>query len=123
MTPLHIAEATGRTEVNPGRYKDRAIPDNAFLGEPSSGMSPRECDFWREVQPTFWWLREHHRYAFADWVRVRVELETEDNLDKRIKLMNMSIKLGRLIGADPQSDQRFGKSDKPSGKAGFGRKA
>ena len=115
MMALHIAEATGALEHDKKRFAGRATPDTAPLGDPEPGMDEQECEFWRKRLAVFWWLREHHRDAFADWVRVRVKIA---NGELEVKWFNLANKLGRAIGADPSSDQKFGKQEDPRKGAG-----
>ena len=121
MATLHVLEATGRLEHDKKRFEGRGTPDSDELGAPSDGLTAQEIALWQDRRVVFWWLREHHREAFANWVVVTAKLrdpDNRDNIDQFVKLVNLQAKLGRLIGADPSSDQKFG-GQKPTGKAAF----
>jgi hypothetical protein len=60
-TPLAKAEATGRTIINPARFRDRKEHASQPLGEPSVEIGPAEAECWARFKAELPWLTEADR--------------------------------------------------------------
>lgn len=61
-TPLDKAEVSGRTQHDPGRYKDRTkITGSRPLGEPYVRMTDAEKEAWADLKANIPWLKASHR--------------------------------------------------------------
>jgi hypothetical protein len=73
-TPLELAQATGRTKKDPGRFAGRANPCTGRLGKASSWMSAEQAAAWDLFLAEFPWLQESDRALteIATVIRARV---------------------------------------------------
>jgi phage terminase small subunit len=60
-TPLAKAKATGRTEHDPKRFKNRREPHSTPLGRPSKYLDEAECLAWDAFKREVPWLMEADR--------------------------------------------------------------
>lgn len=70
--PREIAEITGASVVNPGRYRDRAQPALPSVGEPYDRMTDSQKAIWVEIAGEFPWL------AMSDRRQLRLLCQLED---------------------------------------------
>lgn len=74
-----IAEATGRTMVNPARFEDRMNGHNdnrnarVPLGGPPHSFGLEEVAVWTRLSAICWWLDEYDRDILAAVCRVSVK--------------------------------------------------
>jgi hypothetical protein len=90
-TPLAKAEATGRTDVNPARFRDRKEPESRPLGEPSIHLDDLQKCVWEAFKREIPWLMESDRAAVEGACVLRARLwegcpETKDIAQLRILL-------------------------------------
>lgn len=73
-TPLHIARATDRTRVNPGRFASRYEGKARPIGDPPAHLGPEEAAAWHEFCREMSWLQESDRAVLelASVLRVMV---------------------------------------------------
>src|SRR5262249_53876164 len=83
-TPLAKAEATGRTLINPDRFKDRKEPPNLVpLGDPPEQFDEREAEVWDKFKVEVPWLMESDRamVEVASKLRTKVLLGIASDKD------------------------------------------
>jgi hypothetical protein len=99
-TPLAKAEATGRTTVNPGRFKNRKEPKSKPLGKASPHLDELERKVWEAFKREVPWLTEADRTVVESACILRAKLWAGSKADTTIgKLLSL---LGQ-IGATPAS--------------------
>ena len=59
--PLALAQASGRTIVNPARFADRADPEVVPLLPAGDYLDPLERECFEYFRTTLWWLGESDR--------------------------------------------------------------
>ncbi len=102
-TPLAVAEATGRTQHDPGRYKNRNEPTtNRELGQPPAYFDHEHVKVWYEMADAMFWLQYSDKFLVEEAVKMIV-LSRNDKLPStmRTQLMN-SLK---VMGGTPTTRQ------------------
>jgi hypothetical protein len=94
--PLAKAEATGRTKVNPARFKDRKEPQSKRLGKPSSTLNRKEVQAWHCFVYEAPWLVESDRALLevACILRVKHHATKRGSLNETGAFLRVLSKLG-----------------------------
>lgn len=107
-TPLAKAIATGRTKVNPGRYKNRKEPKNKPLGKPSRNLTKLEVKAWNAFVNELPWLAEGDRAALEQASRARAACWEDAKAGVlNLKHMDALRKWLSLLGATPADRSRI----------------
>jgi hypothetical protein len=94
-TPLDKAKATGRTSVNPARFKNRKEPQSVPLGDPPDELGLYECIMWNDFRREVPWLKESDRATVMVAAKLRAKLLTDDATDRDIgKLLSCLSRMG-----------------------------
>jgi hypothetical protein len=105
-TPLAKAKATGRTQVNPARFKSRKeSPKQRPLGKPSAGLSERQVEAWEAFKQELPWLMESDRTIVETASRLRADMW--DSKDINIRCMTLLRQCLSLLGATPADRTRI----------------
>jgi hypothetical protein len=99
-TPLAKAEATGRTEHDPQRYRDRKEPSNRPLGDPSKTLQFNEVHAWEAFKHELPWLTEGDRALVEAACMLRARLWSGSRDDKVIGRL---LPILNQLGATPSA--------------------
>lgn len=106
-TPLAKAKATGRTIVNPARFKDRKEPKSKPLGKPSPHLDEDQCRAWESFKREMPWLMESDRGLVEAASMLRAALW--EGLDVKV-VTQLRICLSAM-GGTPADRSKVGASD------------
>ena len=98
MTPLAVAEATGRTQHDPQRFRDRKEPANKQLGEPSRTLKFNEIEAWAAFKQELPWLTEGDRALVEQACMLRARLWSGS---RDLKVMGRLTGILQQLGATP----------------------
>lgn len=96
-TPTAKAEVSGRTEINPARFKDRKAPQRVRpVGEPYARMTDEQKACWDEFRSELPWLNSGHRtiLRMACILAARMDTEPEFGVQATQALSSILSKLG-----------------------------
>ena len=103
-TPLAKAKATGRMQVNPGRYEDRleaSYAENTPLGSAPPHFCPIHVAWWDQTKKEIFWLRESDRVVTELLVKLRVVELTATGFNA--SRFNALMKALTAVGGTPTS--------------------
>jgi hypothetical protein len=105
-TPLAKAKATGRTQVNPARFKTRKEPPKQQpLGKPSRMLTDRQAEAWEAFRKELPWLMESDRRLVE--VASKLTADMWDSTDINIRGMTLLRQCLSLMGATPADRTRI----------------
>lgn len=109
MTPLGVAFANGRTEVNPARYTDRVQHTGAPLGPPPNNAPEGVIRWWDYYAQHLHWLTAKHRGPFLVYCEALSHVDECLETGRPIwdQLANRVRQYSAMFGTDPSSEQKM----------------
>lgn len=118
LVPFEVAQAKGRTKVNPARFKNRKPPEQTDpLGAPYDWIVGDERTAWRLFQQELPWLRESHRPLVEVASKLRARLMGGEM--PGVQALNLYRQCLGQMGATPADESKVrgtggGESDDPA---------
>lgn len=111
--PLMVAQATGRTQVNPERFANRAdnghVNSDAKLGDPPYYFDELQREVWNDYRTNCWWLVERDRDFMATACVMKARLRA-DPYNALAYVINAVLRAEAMIGCTPTT---FGRVNMP----------
>lgn len=109
QTPFDVAKATGRTIVNPERYRERETAAGYLARMPGIGDAPWNMEedvraIWREISAGLPWLRGHHREIFAIYCHLVARMRAGE---LSVVVIDKIRQYSNLLGTNPSVDHKF----------------
>lgn len=111
-TPNAVADVTGASDKNPGRFKDRANPDVGPLGLPPAHLSEEAIEAWILFAGEMPWLAASDRGIVEIAAVLRARLKCDP--DMGVNAMAQYRLCLSAMGGDPSSRSKVSVPDEES---------